>query len=361
MLKAQILIACNWRIPMNQPSKIIALNIFAAPDSPAEKAFRKKATMADSNEVTNTAIAPGLHPTPEHDLIFRGGKTIPHLSYLNFYVGGAAVWNQEDIQNIDEALEAAMNDEHLNNVMIQYFQGGNISATFKGSKILEDKAPSVVSKTTVKAMAKKLFSQGMLQNIDFSSTVCNFMLPKGIVLQSDADPAVSETGHRTEHPVSHPIADTDDAADSLHGLGGYHGSVHITASSGNKVTIYYSVGVYSEDGVNGPKNGIPVFDRPWKNIVATFYHELQEARTDPDVEDANLTGNASLLGWVSQQGDECGDFPIKEAGNLSLVFKEVPLANGSGTVPIQLQYSNAVHGPEGPIPTPHSHQELVTH
>jgi hypothetical protein len=32
---------------------------------------------------------------------------------------------------------------------------------------------------------------------------------------------------------------------------------------------------------------------------------------------------------------------------------EVPLANGTGYVPVQLQYSNAVHGPEGPIPYPH--------
>lgn len=22
--------------------------------------------------------------------------------------------------------------------------------------------------------------------------------------------------------------------------------------------------------------------KPWKNVVATFYHELNEARTDPD-------------------------------------------------------------------------------
>jgi len=38
-------------------------------------------------------------------------------------------------------------------------------------------------------------------------------------------------------------------------------------------------------------NGIPVFDEPWKNVVATFYHELNEARTDADVEDAIRAGN----------------------------------------------------------------------
>ena len=53
-------------------------------------------------------------------------------------------------------------------------------------------------------------------------------------------------------------------------------------------------------------------------------------------------------------------FPVDEAGNnLSLVFKEVPLADGSGTVPVQFQYSNAVHGPEGPIAQPHPLQSAA--
>ncbi|MFB9327713.1 hypothetical protein ACFFSY_17435 [Paenibacillus aurantiacus] len=310
--------------------------------------------MSGINDVTNTAIAYGRHPTPEQDLVFHGGKTIPHLSYLNFYVGGEKAWEKEEIQNIDNSLEAAMKDEHLNNVMVQYFQDGNISTTFIGSTIVEHIAPSVVSKTVVKELVKNLFAQGVLQNIDFSSTVCNFMLPKGTVLKSEADATASEIG--IEHQASPSIIDTNEAASSLHGLAGYHGSVPVTGSSGDQVTIYYAVGVYSEIGENGFRNGIPVFDRPWKNIVATFYHELQEARTDPDVEDASLAGNVSFLGWVSRKGDECGDFPINEAGYHSLVFKEVPLANGSGTVPIQFQYSNAVHGPEGPIPKPHVYQ-----
>lgn len=107
---------------------------------------------------------------------------------------------------------------------------------------------------------------------------------------------------------------------------------------------------------NGGSNGIPVFDQNWKNVVGTFYHELQEARTDPDVGDAvaGLGPDPSRwLGWTSDSGNEIGDYPIAEAKQLSSVFMEVPLADGSGYVPIQLQYSNAVHGPEGPIPYPH--------
>ena len=118
--------------------------------------------------------------------------------------------------------------------------------------------------------------------------------------------------------------------------------MHIDAA----VTLYYAVGVYSERMSDGRNNGIVAFDQPWKNIVATFYHELNEARTDADVEDAIRAGNdpgaIKFLGWVSRQGEECGDFPIFESGgNLGLVMQEVPLTDGSGTVPVQFQYSNA--------------------
>jgi hypothetical protein len=39
--------------------------------------------------------------------------------------------------------------------------------------------------------------------------------------------------------------------------------------------------------------------------------------------------------------------PIFEAIPITRVFREVPLAKGGGTVPVQFQYSNAVHGPQG--------------
>jgi hypothetical protein len=117
--------------------------------------------------------------------------------------------------------------------------------------------------------------------------------------------------------------------------------------------VYYAVGVYSETKA-GQTNGIPAFDAPWKSVVATFYHELNEARTDPDVEQVILGGPASLLGWTSRQGEECGDFPVFEANPLSLVFQEVRVAGGMA--PVQFQYSNFVHGTEGPVATrrPHS-------
>ena len=136
-------------------------------------------------------------------------------------------------------------------------------------------------------------------------------------------------------------------------MSGYHGSV-VVADEGR---VYFSVGVYSERFANGTTNGIPVFAQPWKNMVATLYHQLVEARTDPDVEDAirySVDLNADRnLGWVSDSGQEVGDFPIHADVPLTSVVREVPLADGSGHVPVQLPYSNFVHGPEGPISMPH--------
>ena len=63
--------------------------------------------------------------------------------------------------------------------------------------------------------------------------------------------------------------------------------------------------------------------------------------------------NDNLLGWYTDNAGEIGDLPMDLAGaNLGLVMKEVPLTGG-GTAPVQLQWSNAVDGPEGPIPAPH--------
>ncbi|MFI5394248.1 MAG: hypothetical protein ACHQ9S_01835 [Candidatus Binatia bacterium] len=285
-------------------------------------------------------IVPGIPPTPAHDLIFHGGKTIPNLTFTNFYVGGDA-WQPGDAQNIDRALAAAMSEPTLNNVMAQYFSGVPTSA-FKPSQMLPGPAPARTSQGDVEQLVNDLYGKGTLNGFDLSSTVFNFMLPRGTILNDNPQPGaargVAAAGVRRRGVPE------EDEADSLNGLGGYHGSVQIDGH-----TVYYAVGVYSETS-NGQTNGIPVFDAPWKNVVATFYHELNEARTDPDVEQVIQGGNPSLLGWTSRKGEECGDFPVFEANPLSLVFQEVPVSGG-GTAPVQFQYSDHVHGPEGPVST----------
>jgi hypothetical protein len=256
-----------------------------------------------------------------------------------------------------------MTDAHLNNVLGQYFPSA-CTSTFKPSRTLTGPLPDRVFRDTVEQFAANLDRQNGLAGFDLSSTVFCFLLPKGTVLV-DGDSS-GNLRHHQDSADDDPDGDAggnlaarekDEADDSLNGLGGYHGSIH--AKHGSKSdTVYYAVGVYSEGD-----NGIVAFDQPWKSICATFYHELSEARTDPDVEDAIRAGdNAdanSFLGWYSPKGGEIGDIPMEEAGaHLNSVMKEVPLTNG-GTAPIQLMWSNAVSGPEGPIAKPHKRADAT--
>ncbi|HWE35739.1 MAG TPA: hypothetical protein VG406_04140 [Isosphaeraceae bacterium] len=321
----------------------------------AHKARRRGGLPGVEGTAVIEELAPGISPTPAHDLVFHGGKTIADLTFTNFYVAGDSAWDAGDIQNIDNALSRAMSDPDLNNVMVQYFPGRSITSTFVASKKLPGSQPATVSQGDVEALAQSLHNQGALSGFDLSSTVFNFLLPPGTILTTDAAPTGAVARHEAHKPGPHhpknPALQIDDADSSLQGLGGYHGSIHV----GND-TVYYAVGVYSQQLPDGTTNGIPVFDQPWKSVVATFYHELNEARTDADVEDAINAGNdpsaVKFLGWMSKQGEEIGDFPVFEANPLSQVFQEVELTDGSGTVPVQFMYSNADHGPSGPSPTP---------
>jgi hypothetical protein len=312
------------------------LKVFVRPGSKAELICRGYSARAKvpAREPPPEAevIAPGFPPRPALNLQDRGGKIIIDLVYTNFFVGGA-VWNPQDRNNIDANLAKAMSDQGLTNVLIQYFRGApNISSAFRPSTLLPGNAPATISQPEVEGLVRQLHAGGKLSGFDFDNSVFNFMLPRGTVLTID-------DGSGDQSGSSGNTGETEEKASSLEGLGGFHGSIHIGPNR-----IYYAVGVFSDGN-----NGIVAFDRPWKNIVATFYHELVEARTDVDVEDGQVA-------WVNDErpSEEIGDIPMTLAGNnLGKVMKEVPLADGSGTVPIQLMWSNAVSGPEGPIAVPH--------
>jgi len=337
-----------------QGTYIRPMRVFVGHATKAETGFRSRASMPKP-----AALAPGVAPTPEHDLLFNGGKTIPELIFTNFYVGGSKAWRTSDIQSIDQALAAAMSDKDMNNVMSQYYPSGKITSTFRGSQILAGPPPQAVSQGDVENLLRTLFRAGNLNGFDLTSTVFDFLLPSGTILNTNEAPTAGAISARLEGgpagPVKAAAVPREEEEDSTQGLGGYHGSVHV-GSGPNEQTIYYAIGVFSEQLPDGTVNGIPVFDQAWKNVVATFYHELNEARTDPDVEDAIRAGRdpaaANFLGWTSSQGEECGDFPVFEANPLTKVFKEIKLTDGSGTVPIQFQYSDAVHGPEGARKSP---------
>jgi hypothetical protein len=317
------------------------MNIAVRAGSAAHQAYRGRAGLAVP-ALTADQLAAGFPARADLNLTSHGGRTITDLVFVNRYVGGPGAWDPADIASIDTALSKALSDSGLQTVMQQYY-AAPISSAMLPSAVLPDPAPARVYKDQAEAMAGQLYAGGALGGADPASTVINLMLPRGIVLVDGFSPgyhppAAQEAEHRRRAQAVVKI--DDDAADSQHGLGGYHGSTHVQ-TAGSDTVIYYAVGVYSEGA-----NGIPVFDQPWKNVVGTFYHELNEARTDPDVEEAIRTNDDSKLGWYSDKGGEIGDIPVEEAGaNLSLVFTEIELADGSGTVPIQLMWSNKDGGP----------------
>lgn len=325
----------------------------------ADSYYRGRASLPGDPFAKTKAIAPGVAASPIHDLIFHGGKTVADMQFQNLFVGDTQSWKQSDLDLINRAITTAMTDTRLNNVMVQYFPGKKISCTAAAPQILPGNKPAVVSEGDVVALVTRLHRDGKLANGDFDATIFNFVLPSGTVLNTNAAAtgSLADTGKRPSRRAA--AGKVSREASSLNGLGGYHGSVHVKTPQGKNVTLYYSVNAFSEILPNGRENGISVFNKPWKNVVATLYHELSEFRTDADVDDAIRAGNdpagIGFLGWNSRRGEEVGDFPIAAAGNdLTRVFKEVRATGKSFSLPIQFQYSNAVHGPEGPIKNPHS-------
>jgi hypothetical protein len=301
------------------------LNIQILPASLAEEKYQPSAEDRDRTPEnspdgerrsgTQGNTAPKSAPD---DLVYHGGKVIPNLSFMNVYVNGNA-WEDDDVENIDRALAAAMSEPSLNNVLAQYFNTFPTSSFVRSQK-LDFSTSSKFAENDVDEVIRKLKVGGILSGFDLTCTAINLLVPRGVV-------------------VSLGISNSRD------GLAGYHGSVDIA-----DVTVYYAVTVYAETA-DGQTNGIPVFDASWKNVVAVAYHQLNEIRTDPDVRKAIETGEDSWLGWMGASG-ECGDPPMRTANPLSTIFKEVPVMGG-GTAPVQLLYSNYAHGPEGPIPDPH--------
>jgi len=302
------------------------VNVVAMPE--ADVLHRNDDWLSDegNRKLIEGQIAPGFQPNAQYDLSYFSGRTIQTATVAPFYVGGdgsqsggATAWAQSDMSAIDAALAQAFGDTNLEGVMAQYFPT-QPAVTVAASGTLTNQA-TTLQQSDVESMVQSAYAAGTLTG-DPTSTLFCFLLSAGTRLFAS------------------------DGSDSYNGLGGYHGSVSATApGSTSPANVYYAVGVYSETS-GGVTNGIPAFDQPWKNVVATFYHEINEWRTDPDVEQASGNNASGVLGWYSQQYGEIGDIPITEAGsNLSEVFVEVSLATGSGTVPVQLMYSNFDHGP----------------
>jgi len=306
------------------------MRVQVRPGSAAERGYLRSARRGPAWPRTRS-IAAGIDPEPQEDLVFHGGKVVPQMEFQNIYLGGAESWTARDVDFIDSAIQRAMQHRRLNNVLTPYFPAARASCDMRPSFVVDEAKPKRLDESDVQARVVALYDAGLLRKTQLDTCIFNLVLPAGAVLKLGRD-------------------------SSVQGLGGFHGSRHIRRN-GKRVTLYYSANVYSERLADGRENGIAVFAQPWKNVVATLYHELNEFRTDADVTDAIDRDDDGFLGWMSRSGMEIGDQPVFRAGkahDLRLVFKEIPDPPRKRRLPVQLMYSNVAHGAEGPIPRPHS-------
>jgi hypothetical protein len=307
----------------------LPMRVQVMPGSEAEYRHYHAATRHSDERIERKALAPGVTASPQDDLVFRGGKTLPKLGFQNIYLGRSSDFASGDVESIDDAITRLMRNKQLQNIIQQYFPGQMLDYDIEPSVRLEEARPNAMDEPDVQNKIIDLFDRNLILATDLDRTCFNLVLPPDTILRLDG-------------------------SSSLFGLGGYHGSVHFLRG-GQRRTLYYSANVYSAIRA-GRRNGIPFFRDPWKNVVCTLYHELMEFQTDPDVGDAIRQQDRRFIGFNSNRGQEIGDQPIS-ANSLDKVLKEVLTDPGSKPTPVQFMYSNEVHGAEGPDEKPP--QDLV--
>ena len=231
---------------------VMPLRVFVGPGTKAEKAFHARKSMPRPE-----AIAPGIPPTPAHDLIFHGGHTIADLVFTNFYVGGTAAWKASDIENIDKALAAAMSDVDLNNVMSQYYPSGKITSTFRPSQTLAGAATQSVFPGRRRKPGPATLCGGDVEWLRLRVD----RLQLHVAQRNDSEYGRGADGRRGSGRCGkgqdvRKRVPVEEEEDSTQGLGGYHGSVHVESGASSTKVLYYAVGVFSENsaGWNGERH-----------------------------------------------------------------------------------------------------------
>jgi hypothetical protein len=303
---------------------VYPMRVQVAPGSEAEYRHYRTAIQRSGEIFQREALAAGVSASPQDDLIFRGGKTLPRMGFQNIYLGHPNDFASGDVESIDDSITRLLRDETLKSIIQQYFTGKTLEYDIAPSVILDENRVNEMDEPDIQNKVIDLFDKKLLMTTDLDRTVFNLVLAPDTVLK------LHESSSRT-------------------GLGGYHGSVHFIRD-GQSRTLYYSANVYSAIR-SGRRNGIPFFNTPWKNVVCTLYHELIESQTDPDVNDAIRLSDRRFIGFNSRFGQEIGDQPLK-ANSTDKVFKEVLTLPGPRSTPMQFMFSNAVHGAEGPDEIP---------
>ncbi|MGH8557704.1 MAG: hypothetical protein ACRESZ_09640, partial [Methylococcales bacterium] len=177
------------------------MRIQVMPGSEAEFHHYRAAARYSDVSIERDALAPGVTASPQDDLVFRGGKTLPQMGFQNIYLGRASDFAPGDMESIDDAITRVMRDDRLNSIIQQYFSRQTLSYDIAQSVILDEARPNEMGEADVQAKIIELFDRNLILATDHDRTCFNLLLPPGTVLRLDS-------------------------SSSLAGLGGYHGSVH---------------------------------------------------------------------------------------------------------------------------------------
>src|SRR5476649_2593428 len=208
------------------------MRIQARPGSKVEQAYVTAALPGRSWPLPKV-IAPGVNPAPLEDLIFHGGKTVPQLEFQNIFLGIDSSWAAGDVESIDSAILRAMQHIDLNNMMGQYFPGKALTCDGRKSIFFDDPALAHLGEPDIQRLATALYDKKAVDDSNIETCIFNLILPAGSILSLGK-------------------------SNSIDGLGGYHGSVHVQRG-GKDVIIYYSANVFSQRLADGRENGIDVF------------------------------------------------------------------------------------------------------
>jgi len=191
------------------------------------------------------------HATPSHNLVFRGGRRSPRITFSNFYIWGRRRLSKSYARSkIDDNLAKAMSDP-FSMSSCPIFQRPDNAHVGGQSQVFGWYATTPFSKGDVEA----LVSNPVHKPIHCSA----FDLPHGLIsccpwpelTTDDAPAACSQRPTREEpHTRTNRVADADDKAELARISG-----VAITVGSSAE-RIYYAIVVFSDSETTPRRNGI---------------------------------------------------------------------------------------------------------
>jgi hypothetical protein len=177
---------------------------------------------------------------------------------------------------------------HLNNVMAQYDADGKTSTVFKRFEVHRRPVTARVFRDVIEGFVAGLDQSRALSGFDLATTVFNFMLPRGTVVVDRRSTGHAERREpRGRRRARRRSGRLEARARRLSGARPREARREDRHSA-----------VCRRRLCRGHQRHRRARQAVEEHLRA-LYHELCEARTDPDVGETIRTGNDRLLGWYS--------------------------------------------------------------